>query len=79
MDFEIIGPIRSIETIATGRGVRIRRYLRQQYGRGNWRKMKGVAEVMYPDGSLWLVELHWFEAHGIGSRDIRIKRVLEPL
>ncbi len=79
MDFEVIGSVRDIETIARGSGVRIRSYLWHRYGRGNWRKMKGIAQVMYPDGSVWLVELYWFEAHGIGRKDARIKRVLHQL
>ena len=79
MDFEVVGAIREIQAIATGRGVRIRKHLARRYGRGNWRKMKGLAEVMYPDGSVWLAELHWFEAHGIGRKDLKIKRVLHQL
>jgi hypothetical protein len=79
MVFEVVGLIREIETIATGSAVRIRKHLWRKYGRGNWRKMKGVAEVMYPDGRICLAELHWFEAHGIGRKDLKIKRVLHLL
>ncbi len=79
MKFEIIGPIREVETIASGSGVRVRRRLWRRYGRGNWRKMKGIAEVMYADGSVCLVELHWFEAHGIGRREIKDKAFLQQL
>lgn len=76
MKFTIVSGIRDIEVIASGSGVRIRRRLWRLYGRGNRRKMKGVAEVMYADGTRWLSELHWYEAHGIGKRELRIK--LDP-
>lgn len=77
MDFELVGQIREIETIAVGRAIRVLRYLRRAYGRGRWRKMKGVATVRLPNGALRRVELHWYEAHGIGKRDLRIKRYLD--
>jgi hypothetical protein len=77
MDFELVGRISNTETIAAGRGIRVLRYLRRAYGRGRWRKMKGVATVRLPNGALRRVELHWYEAHGIGKRDPRIKRYLD--
>ena len=77
MDFELVGQIRDIETIAASRAIRVLRYLRRAYGRGRWRKMKGVATVRLPNGALRRVELHWYEAHGIGKRDLRIKRYLD--
>ncbi len=77
MDFEIIGEITAIQTIATGRGVRTRHYLNRTYGRGHWRKMKGVALLRTSTGSLRHAEVHWYEAHGIGKRDVKIKRYLD--
>jgi len=77
MDFELVGQIREIETIAVGRAIRLLRFLRRSYGRGRWRKMKGVATVRLPNGALRTVELHWYEAHGIGKRDLKIKRYLD--
>ena len=74
MAFEVFGEIRDIETIATGRGVYIRRYLSRIYGRGRWRKRKGIATVRLTDGTVCEAEIHWFEAHGIGRRDMKIKR-----
>ncbi len=74
MDFELVGRISEIETIAAGRAIRVLRYLRRAYSRGRWRKMKGVATVRLPNGALRRVELPWYEAHGIGKRDLRIKR-----
>lgn len=73
MKFEIIGPVQNIEYIARGTSVKIRTYLRKAYGRGRWRKLKGIATVRLPNG----VELHWYEAHGIGKRDMKIKYYLD--
>ena len=74
MKFEVIGEIVDIEVIARGPGVRVLAYLRKAYGRARWRKLKGTAEVRLPNGALHKVELHWYEAHGIGRRDVKIKR-----
>lgn len=74
--FEIIGEIENIETIAAGRGMQIRRYLERAHGRGRWRKMKGVATARLADGMIVEAEIHWFEAHGIGRKDFKIKRLI---
>lgn len=74
--FEILSDISDVETIAVGQGVHIRRYLERAYGRGRWRKMKGQATVRLADGTVWEAEIHWFEAHGIGRRDFKIKKVI---
>lgn len=73
MDFEIIGQIRDIETIAVGRAVREVVRLRKRYGRGRWRKLKGVATVRLRDDTVHTAEVHWYEAHGIGRREMKIK------
>jgi hypothetical protein len=73
MDFEIVGPIRDIETIAVGRAVRELTRLRRRYGSGTWRKRKGVAAVRLRDGTAHRAEVHWYEAHGIGRREFKIK------
>jgi len=77
MEFELVGAITDIEVIAVGSGIRILPYLRKTHGRGRWRKLKGFATVRLPNGALRRVELHWFEAHGIGKRDVKIKRYLD--
>lgn len=77
MKFELVGRITRVEIIATGSRIRIRRYLRKAYGSGRWRKLKGIATVRLPNGALRMVEIHWYEAHGIGRRDLKIKRYLE--
>ena len=77
MKFEIVGRITNVEVIASGSGVRVRRFLRKAYGPGRWRKLKGLATVRLRNGALRRVELHWYEAHGIGRRDVRIKAYLE--
>jgi hypothetical protein len=73
MDFEIVSEITEIETIAAGTGVRDRARLRKQYGGGRWRKLKGVARVRLKNGRIRLVEIHWYEAHGIGKREFKLK------
>lgn len=77
MQFEIIGEIRNIETIAVGNGIRELSTLRELYGPGRWRKLKGSATVQIATGEVRLAELHWYEAHGIGKRKIKIKRYLD--
>ncbi len=73
MDFELIGEITEVKTIATGTGVRDRARLRRLYGRARWRKVKGVAQVRPPNGRIRLAEIHWYEAHGIGKRELKLK------
>jgi hypothetical protein len=73
MDFEVVGPIRSAQTIATAREIRELRRLRRVHGKGKWRKRKGVAQVRLLDGTVHQAELHWYEAHGIGKREMKIK------
>ena len=77
MKFELVGPIANAEVIAAGPGVRVRSYLRKAYGQGRWRKMKGTGTIRLSNGALRVVELHWYEAHGIGQRDMKIKRYLD--
>jgi hypothetical protein len=73
MKFEIVGDITEIETIAIGKSIRILSFLNKKYGKGRWRKKKGTATVKLQDASYRLAEVHWYEAHGIGKRDIKIK------
>lgn len=77
MQFELIGEIQSVQTIAQGNGIRELARLRELHGPGRWRKRKGVATVQIETGEVRLVELHWYEAHGIGKRSIKIKRYLD--
>lgn len=76
MEFEVIGDITDIEIISTGSSIRERARLRKVYGVGRWRKLKGFAVVRLPDGTYRKAEIHWYEAHGIGRQEIKIKRVL---
>jgi len=77
MKFDLIDLITDVEVIAAGPGIRVLSRLRKAYGRARWRKMKGTATVRLPSGALRRVELHWYEAHGIGKRDLKIKRYLD--
>ena len=79
MEIRIIGEISHVETIATGRGIRELERLRKVYGPGRWRKRKGRARVGLPDGTISFAEVHWYEAHGIGRNEIKIKRLLEEI
>ncbi|HVF28713.1 MAG TPA: hypothetical protein VM943_10760 [Pyrinomonadaceae bacterium] len=76
-NFQIIGKIESIEVIAVRHSIHILDYLQNTYGRGRWRKLKGVASVQLGNGRIRLAEVHWFEAHGIGKRQMKIKRYLD--
>ena len=73
MKFEIVSEITNIETIAVGRSIRVLQSLNKKYGKGRWRKKKGIATVKLKDESFRLAEIHWYEAHGIGKRDLKIK------
>ena len=75
--FEIIGEITDARTFAVGSSIREIARLRKLYGRGRWRKRKGVARVRLPDGAIRLAEVHWYEAHGIGRREFKIKRYVD--
>ena len=77
MYFELVGKIESVETIAVSNSIRELAALRQEFGAGRWRKLKGVASVRLANGRIRNVELHWYEAHGIGKRKIKIKRYLD--
>lgn len=77
MDFTILTEIGEVETFAVGRQIRELRRLRRQYGRGRWRKRKGVARVRLADGAVRIAELHWYEAAGIGRKEFKIKRYLD--
>jgi hypothetical protein len=79
MHFEIVGDITEIEAIAVNRRIRILSVLRRRFGNARWRKLKGVANVRLADGTIRRAEVHWFEAHGIGRRFMRIKRFLDYL
>jgi hypothetical protein len=77
MHLRILGRIEDVETIATGSGIREIARLRRRYGRARWRKRKGVAEVELPSGEIVWAEVHWYEATGIGRRELKIKRLIE--
>ncbi len=77
MHFEIIGEIESIETIAISGRIRDIMRIRKQYGSAKWRKLKGVAKVRLQSGNICNAEIHWYEAHGIGRKKFKIKRLLD--
>lgn len=75
--FEIVGDIDNVETIAVGGRIRDIMRLRKQFGSGRWRKLKGIAAVRLANGRVRMAEVHWYEAHGIGKRKMKIKRFIE--
>jgi hypothetical protein len=77
MDFEVIGEMTDVETFAVGKSIRELPRLRRIYGSGRWRKRKGVAQIRLPDGTVCKAEVHWYEAHGIGRKELKIKRFLD--
>jgi hypothetical protein len=74
--FEVVGEIGSIETIASGKAIRELNRLEKRYGKAKWRKMKGVCEIRLRSGLVVSAELHWYEAHGIGRREFKVKRLI---
>jgi hypothetical protein len=76
MWFEVVGEITDVEIIAIGKSIREITRLRKFHGRGRWRKLKGIATVRLPDGTLSRAEIHWYEAQGVGQREFKIKRLL---
>jgi len=77
LNFRILGRIGDEETIAQGTGIRELPRLRRTYGPGNWRKRKGTARIQLDNGDIRFAELHWYEAHGIGRRELKRKRYLD--
>ena len=75
--FEIIGEIHDVETFATSSGIREIARLQKHYGKGRWRKRKGIATILLSEGCLFLAEIHWYEATGIGKKEFKIKRLLQ--
>ena len=77
MYFEIVGPISEVESIAVSGSIHDVARLSSLYGRGRWRKLKGIAAVRLLDGSIYNAEVHWYEAHGIGRKEVKIARLLK--
>ena len=77
MWFELLGEITDTETIAAGTSIREIARLRRRYGQGRWRKRKGIGTVRLADGTICEAELYWYEAHGVGKKELRIKHLLE--
>lgn len=77
MKFEIVGKITQQQTFAAGNAIREISRLRRVYGKGRWRKRKGITTVRFEDGSTHRAELHWYEASGIGKKEYKIKRLLD--
>jgi hypothetical protein len=77
MNFQIISEITDVETIAVGSRIRDLARLRKLYGKGRWRKLKGIAQIRLRSGRIRLAELHWYQAHGMGRKEMKRKRYLD--
>jgi len=75
-DFDLISEITNVETIAVGSTIHVLKRLRRFYGTARWRKLKGIAKVKLPDGTICKAEVHWYEASSVGRKEIKIKRIL---
>jgi len=75
--FELVGDIDQVEAIASGRGIRELDRLQKRYGKAKWRKMKGIGKIRLKSGLVVKAELHWYEAHGVGKRELKIKCLLD--
>jgi len=76
MDFKILSDIANVETIAIGNSIKEIRRLKRFYGEGRWRKMKGEAKIIVNNSTIVKAEIHWYEAHGIGKKEFKIKRII---
>ena len=74
--FRLRSEVTAVQVIAVGRAIRDLAKLRKAYGKGRWRKLKGWALVELDTGEVLKAELHWYEAHGIGRREMKVKQVL---
>ncbi len=77
MHFKIIGRIVEVQVIATGSAIRERRRLWKMYGKARWRKLKGIGNIEFSDGTMCLAEIYWYEAHGISAKEHKIKRIID--
>jgi len=77
LDFHLLGDVGDIEPIAANLSIRERKNLKLRFGGRRWRKLKGVALVRFPNGEVHRAELHWYEAHGVGRRKMKVKRILD--
>ena len=77
MDFELVGELSNIETIAVNLSIREGADLKARFGGRRWRKLKGIASIRLANGNVRLAEIHWYEAHGVGKRKMKIKRLLD--
>ena len=76
MHFKVIGEIQEIETLAVGQGIRNLSRLKKMYRKTNWRKLKGICRVKLENGSILDAQVHWYEGHGVGKKEMKIKKYL---
>ncbi len=74
---ELISDLTNIEIIAVNLSIRELQKLKKQFGGKRWRKLKGIGFVRFPNGEVRQAELHWYEAHGIGKKKLKVKHILD--
>jgi len=77
MHFRIVGRIEDVEVIASGTSIHERKRLWKAYGKARWRKLKGIANIEFSDGTMCQAEIHWYQAHGIGAKEHKIKHIID--
>lgn len=77
MHFKLVGRFTRVETIASGSSIRELSRLRKIYGLGRWRKRKGISQVQLTDGTICTAEVHWYEAHGVGRKEFKLKQIFD--
>jgi hypothetical protein len=61
----VLGRITDVQTIAARGAIRELRQPRKRHG------------VRLDDGTICFAEVHWYEAHGIGKKRLKLKRILQ--
>ena len=74
--FDVISAVTGIRVIAKNNSIRELDRLKATYGNGNWRKLAGIATIRLADGTVYNAEIHWYEAHGTGKVETKIKRIM---
>jgi len=77
IQFVIVSEIEKIETIPTGGRIHDIMRIQRQFGCARWRKLKGIEMVRLQLGTVRKAELHWYEAHDVGRKKMKIKKDID--
>jgi hypothetical protein len=76
VEYRLVEEPSHVELVASGSGIREIRLLRRSFGGRNWRKLKGIARIELPSGTVRRAEVHWYECHGVGRKMMKVKKLL---